>query len=493
MAKKYNVLSLCDGISTGMVALKAAGHRVGYYFSSEIDKFALQASKANFPGIFQLGNVYDVDLDRIPFRIDIVFMGFPCQGFSFAGKQLNFNDPRSQLFFKGCKILQKCRERNPNVKFLFENVRMRADAEKIITTMLGVKPIRIDSASVCAQTRKRLYWTNIEGVEQPEDREIYLQDILEDDVDSKYNLSDTVLARINMDEVRKKLYALKLEREKSRAILSSVGRTTHREYFEKNQGQLVEVVARINKSQDGKVFAVTGKSQCMSAGHNNVPKVALQQIGAAYGKAQDGRVYAETGKSPTLGTCIVPSVACGGAIRGRYMEDGSIEQQVELNSRSKSIALTTAEKDNIVAHIALGVVNSKGNMRPLKDKALNIDANYYKGLDNHAQRTHVASLVTDDADIVVHNLQPRQGKGQGGKGHIMRYPGNKPYCLDTACGQAIEKDLIIRRLTPTECHRLQGMPDGYLSMLSDSQQYKALGNGWQKDTIQHILSYLPKE
>ena len=174
-----NVLSLFDGMSCGMLALKKAGIPVFKYYASEIDKYAQIVSHANFPEIERLGDVTLWDFWNIDWAsIDLVLAGSPCQGFSFAGKQLAFNDPRSALFFKFVDILSYVKKQNPKVKFLLENVRMKKEHLQIITDHIGVDPVYIDSALVCAQSRKRWYWCNW-GVGQPEDRGIVLADILE--------------------------------------------------------------------------------------------------------------------------------------------------------------------------------------------------------------------------------------------------------------------------------------------------------------------------
>lgn len=174
-----NVLSLFDGMSCGRIALERAGIKVDNYYASEIDKYAIQVSKANYPDIVHVGDVTKVDGGFLPHVIDLLIGGSPCQGFSFAGKQLNFDDPRSKLFFEYVRILKEIRMENPNVKFLLENVKMKKEFEDVITEALGVKPIAINSALVSAQNRQRLYWTNIEGVEQPEDKGVNLISVLE--------------------------------------------------------------------------------------------------------------------------------------------------------------------------------------------------------------------------------------------------------------------------------------------------------------------------
>ena len=169
-----NVLSLFDGCGMTYQALKNLGIKVDNYYASEIDKYAIQIAMKNHPDIKQLGDVTNLSCWQLP-RIDLLVGGSPCQGFSFAGKQLNFSDPRSALFFEYVRFKN---ELNPRY-FLLENVRMKKEYQDVISNLLGVQPIMINSALVSAQNRVRLYWTNL-PVEQPEDKGILLKDILED-------------------------------------------------------------------------------------------------------------------------------------------------------------------------------------------------------------------------------------------------------------------------------------------------------------------------
>ena len=170
-----NVLSLFDGISCGQIALNRAGIKYDNYFASEIDKHAINETMTNFPNTIQLGDVTKITADNLP-KIDLVIGGSPCQGFSSSGKGLNFEDPRSKLFFEFVRILK---ETKPTY-FLLENVKMKKEYEDIITKELGVEPITINSSLVSSQNRVRLYWTNIPNVSQPEDKNIKLSDILDD-------------------------------------------------------------------------------------------------------------------------------------------------------------------------------------------------------------------------------------------------------------------------------------------------------------------------
>jgi len=171
------VLSLFDGMSCARIALERAGINVTSYYASEVDKYAMKVAQANYPDTVQLGSVTDVmwpeTFEKLP--IDLLIGGSPCQGFSFAGKQLNFEDPRSALFWEYVRLLNECKPRY----FLLENVRMNQRNQDVITEALGVQPIPINSSLVSAQNRKRLYWTNI-PFKYPTDKGILMRDILQD-------------------------------------------------------------------------------------------------------------------------------------------------------------------------------------------------------------------------------------------------------------------------------------------------------------------------
>jgi len=173
LSEGINVLSLFDGMSCGQIALNRVGIKYDNYFASEIDKHAIKVTQANYPDTIQLGDVTKVKGAELP-KIDLLIGGSPCQGFSFAGKQLNFDDPRSKLFFEFVRLLEETKPKY----FLLENVVMKKEYEQIITDHLGVEPILINSALVSAQNRKRLYWTNIPGVTIPKDKGILLKDIV---------------------------------------------------------------------------------------------------------------------------------------------------------------------------------------------------------------------------------------------------------------------------------------------------------------------------
>ena len=240
------VLSLFDGMSCGQIALQRLGIDVEKYVASEIDKYAISVAKKNFPNMIHIGDVRDV---KVTEHFDLIMFGSPCQGFSFAGNNLNFDDPRSKLFFEAVRILEEAKAINPNVKFLMENVRMKKDSEQVITDLLGVEPIAINSRIFSAQSRYRLYWTNLEVGEIPQDKGIVLKDILEDDYIT--------------------------DRDKSHCIDANYFKGGNlKSYFEKHRRQLVF-------SKDG-----------------------LCHVGDADLKGHDAikRVYHSEGKSPTVTT-----------------------------------------------------------------------------------------------------------------------------------------------------------------------------------------------
>ena len=191
MAKITNVLSLFDGLSCGQIALERAGININKYYASEIDKHAIKVTQHNYPDTIQLGSVTDIKGTDLP-QIDLLIGGSPCQGFSFAGKGLNFEDPRSKLFFEFVRLKNEIKPKY----FLLENVVMKKEHENVISEYLGVEPILINSNLVSAQNRKRLYWTNI-PFEDIEDYNITWGNVREHNAPEKFYYSEKGLAWID--------------------------------------------------------------------------------------------------------------------------------------------------------------------------------------------------------------------------------------------------------------------------------------------------------
>jgi len=362
------VLSLFDGMSCGRIALDQLGISVEKYYASEIDKYAMQVSAANYPDIEQVGDICDLD-PKDYMDVDLMLAGSPCQGFSFAGKQLAFDDPRSALFFEFIRLLKAIKPKY----FLLENVRMKKEFLQVISEQVsecypeipfGIEPIFINSSLVSAQSRQRYYWTNIPGIQQPEDKGIVLRDILEDNYDS--------------------------ERDKSYCIdanYSKTGAKPHH-YKDKYRRQLVNKPIQIGTATD-------------INGHDILK-----------------RVYSPDGKSPTVNTCQggnrEPKVVTGGAFRGRAYDnegkrkdrDGSsvanqTTQMLELRKDSKSNAITTVSKDSIVT---VQSYNRKDGLGKELDKAHTLTASDWRGLNRNQNQN---AVVTDDSgDLHWRKLTP---------------------------------------------------------------------------------------
>ena len=170
------VLSLFDGICCGHLALEKAGIKIDSYDAYEIEKNAIKATETNFPDVIQHGDVTIEDFTKYKGKIDLLIGGSPCTNLSMAGNGQGLKGSQSKLFYEYARAIKEAQPKY----FLLENVIMKKEWEDIITNILGVEPIEINSSLVSAQNRRRLYWTNIPNVTLPEDKNITLEDILED-------------------------------------------------------------------------------------------------------------------------------------------------------------------------------------------------------------------------------------------------------------------------------------------------------------------------
>ncbi len=283
-----NVLSLFDGMSCGQIALDQLGVKVDNYYASEIDKYAIKVTQKNYPNTKQIGSVTEVKGKDLP-KIDLIICGSPCQGFSFAGKQLNFNDPRSALFFQFVRLLRECKPKY----FLLENVRMKKEYQEIISEYLGVEPVMINSALVSAQNRVRLYWTNIAGIEQPKDKGIVLKNILEDVVNDEYNAGQHLLDGYKGGDQLNPNYksqANTIHRDKTATLCAGTHGYSNGyverpcELKEFNQDSTCHHAATATDIKGNelikRVYAKTGKSPTLNActGGNREPKVLKDNV-----------------------------------------------------------------------------------------------------------------------------------------------------------------------------------------------------------------------
>jgi len=419
-----NVVSCFDGMGCLMIALKELGIKVNKYFAYEIDKFAIEQTKHNFPEIIHLGSITNASLsDFQGLKIDLIAGGSPCQGFSLAGKQLNFEDPRSKLFFDFVKLVNLIKHDNPNAFFLLENVNMKKEYLRVISEHMGVFPVNINAALVSAQNRERWFWTNIKtkkiglfdevyvDIPQPKDRGILLKDILESEVDEKYYIKNPKFGFDGMDL-------------NSKSNSMRIG--GHASQTKKHNHDLIKVDIKGNVSPN------QNKSSCFTAGahsggnHSDMDLICV---------AMRGRE-----------TCLTPKrTEYGKAIRKDY-EAGKIKeqrkniQQLESRDDNKTNTLTSVSKDNLIMQINPSL--ESGGKQPYQQNRI------------YDSDGIVPALCANKADLIIKN------------------------------------DYRIRRLTPTECSRLQSVPSWYKWIVSDSQQYKMLGNGWNVEVIKHILSFM---
>jgi DNA (cytosine-5)-methyltransferase 3A len=283
-----NVLSLFDGMSCGQIALNRAGIPYDKYYASEIDKHAIKVTQHNYPDTIQLGSVIDIKGQDLP-KIDLLIGGSPCQGFSFAGKQLNFDDPRSKLFFEFVRLLKECKPKY----FLLENVKMKKEYQDIISSYLGVEPIMINSNLVSAQNRVRYYWTNIPVAGLPKDKGILLKDITEDGLQSlglaqrgrydengnvvqKYELNGTEKSNAMTTVSKDTLLFIPVDKHSSNSGLVCLGgvmKPTHKLWLD--NGKLLQR----NFSQGNRVYSSDGKSATLNANSGGIGgKTGLYEI-----------------------------------------------------------------------------------------------------------------------------------------------------------------------------------------------------------------------
>ena len=368
-----NVLSLFDGMSCGQIALNRAGVKYNKYFASEVDKYAIQVAQANYPQTIQLGDGKQVQKSFfIDDPIDLLMGGSPCQGFSFAGKQLNFNDPRSKLFFEFIRLRDALKPKY----VLLENVRMKKESENVITKYMGFPPQAINSASVSAQNRHRLYWfgylneaLEYEQIPIPsvEDKGIVIKDILED---------------LPFEDIPNYL---------------------NNTWCGRRRGDLVKSV------DDPKAHCLTA-----SMWKGQIPTFVKKpiQVGEAENiKGYDiiKRVYSPNGKAPTLTTMQgghrEPKVAIGRIVNRRLDENGvrkddqlelPFTKQLEVSDSDKSNCLTTIQKDNVVVQKEL-----YRNLTPLECERLQTVPDNYT---NHVSKTQRYKMLGNGwtVDVICH-------------------------------------------------------------------------------------------
>jgi DNA (cytosine-5)-methyltransferase 3A len=512
-----NVLSLFDGMSCGRIALERLGIKVDNYYASEIDKYAIQVSQANYPDIIQVGDITELDLSTLP-KIDLIMGGSPCQGFSFAGKQLAFDDPRSALFFEFVRCVKELKPKY----FLLENVRMKKEYLDVISEYMGVDPIMINSALVSAQNRVRYYWTNIPGIEQPEQRGIVLRDILETQTDEKPVKDTERNQRHYRNDDEKSLCmtatmykgagnnGMTLVQQKPVKVGMNVEQVKVRKHevdiislqyllreMKKECGKTNKQIAEETNTPITKVehwfrtdssFAIPSDDiwfrlkEVLGIETNLFDKeiMEFEYRDGVYESKQ--RVYSENGKSPTLtagnkdqyiethdtpkqvGTAV--DIKGHDQIKRVYSEDG------------KSPTLTTCGGGHREPKV---MVDKRVN----KPETISIDKDKKQLTIKEATKKGYTTIEDGDCfDMTFPNSKTRRGRNMKDKSNCLT-AANYDYMRYEHSDK--DKEVYWRKLTPVECERLQTVPDNYTNHVSNTQRYKMLGNGWTIEVITHIL------
>lgn len=456
------VLSLFDGISCGRLAFERAGIPVEKYYASEIDKYAIQVAQKNYPDTIQVGDITKLNYLEL-LDVDIVIGGSPCQDLSIAKQNREgLRGARSGLFWKYVEALEVIHPK----WFLLENVAsMRnEDRDAITATLKKIYPetecIMINSALVSAQQRKRYYWTNWH-VEQPQDKGILLKDILESGQVIRGN--------------------------KSHAVISSAGRTTEREYFKKNQGDLKAYCLDANYYKGGSLEHNLEK-------HNR----ELVAVPCAMRTRED-----ELGKFKRVETKDDGKANSLTSVQTDSMVAVNIDNYFrKYGTKGKIMSADTEKTQCLTASMGCGGGNnplvaepitkrSMSNLRMPDEKSKTLLSSMWKGSQSNGM-TNVPERIGELDGL---------GKGQANRIYSVR---GKSVCLNANGGGGGAKtglykvdlpdgDYIIRKLTPVECERLQTLPDGWTAGVSNTQRYKAIGNGWTVDVIAWIFSQLPTE
>lgn len=461
MGNKVNVLSLFDGMSCGMIAMLNAGIEVDNYYAYEIDKYAIQTSQHNFPKIKQCGDVFKGDYTQYE-GIDYLIGGSVCTYWSIAQSPDKRETTASglgwDLFSQYVRALHEAKPKY----FVYENNKsMSKEIRKAITETFGFEDVCINSALVSAQNRQRLYWVgkrNDDGtyskvdVKQPEDRGIVLKDVLDGMVDRRTS-SDMTFDPVNITQDGK-------------------SQTVKAQYSHTDINNICKYTSTYGASGVAEPVNVTlsGKCQCIRA---TCYKDGIRNL---VGNTVDRR------------TAVAEPVAV--AQRGRY-ESGKTEQHIESRTDGKSNCITTVQKDSMIAE-------------PIRCFTLPRE----DGVQTQSKQYRVYAGDGKSTTLCA------EGGGMGAKTGLYAIPvefeNGKPFkavsgadgktykVYEVVNGMIVIKDkiypiklqdglYIIRKLTVSECKRLQTVPEWYKFPVSDTQAYRMLGAGWTVDVITHLI------
>lgn len=507
-----NVLSIFDGISCGRVALDRAGINVGSYYASEIDKFAIKVSESNYPDIIRLGDVtkwreWDIDWSSI----DLVTGGSPCQGFSFAGKQLAFDDPRSKLFFEMVLIIKKVLSHNPDAYFLLENVKMKKEFEAVITEFLGVKSTLINSSLLSAQNRNRLYWFG-------KGSEVKLLDF-EVQIDGSEKVGR--LQETTQGEGSRKVLG---ETQRRYSSMQNLWEGLQENRQEGNNEDLLrsllqreQEISRQEAKPVQELCRVSEEVSCEELRKNSQLSTQIQENGSWEGgdaearpaaRAEDSKVHEDSCKKTDSG-CFEPK-----DYTIRYIENIENEDRVQGVSHGEGFVYRPC--DSIIEGWSKRIRESTNSLQGMQFiKKRQDDGGIYGlfrievqriGIEQPEDRGILLKDILEDleADRPCELLKNETAGGHIAnatdiKGHqsIKRVynPEGKAPTLTTMGGGHREPKIMCkngkyRKLSIVEMERLQTLDDNYTAGVSDTQRKKMIGNGWTVDVIAHILSFI---
>jgi len=439
-----NVLSLFDGISGARIALDNLGVRCTY-FASEIDPYAESISKYHYPDTIRLGDITKIKGKDLP-KIDLIIGGSPCQGFSVAGHRKAFKDPRSKLFFEFSRLLKECKPKY----FLLENVRMKKEWIDIISNEVRAEPIMINSALVTAQNRNRLYWANF-PIGQPEDRKIVLKDIIEEGItdrdksyciDASYFKGGNLQMYFNKNKRQLIFGDWCTEKEKSYAITATYGNAGNlNDYFEKHKRQLVFKPVALTEVRTEEAKEIRRKNR--ESGIDTCPRRAKALVPRTDDKAN----------------CLTANLSKEHLILDKPLRIGDIGKGAQgqriYSEHGKSVTLNAVggglgAKTGLYAIAQRGRYNEEGKIKQQYE---------ISGTD----KSNAVTTVQKDSMLLEND------------GEL----------------------LLVRKLTPIECERLQGIEDNWTQWgindkgkkvkIYNTQRYKAVGNGFTIPVIEHIL------
>ena len=506
-----NILSLFDGMSCGMIAAERAGLKVDNYYASEIDKYSQIVSDANYPQIIRMGDVtkwrgWDIDWQSI----DLLIGGSPCQGFSFAGKQLAFDDPRSKLFFEYVDILNHIKSVNPNVKFLLENVKMKKEYLDVISEKLGVQPVFINSNLVSAQNRQRYYWCNWD-VLQPGDKDIYWCDVMLRNAKDCMVYSDKSFNWIFKSEKRKKSYIEYTD--KSKIKMQMVEASHHKGYsnqrcFGIKDGVVTRYIHPIERERLQTVLQyskLVEVSLCLDQAKNFVNAVEKNHKLLKLVLSAESEELKEYAKLAELNTRAKKA-----QIKSIVQQNADIQTQSQIEKRTlinqtdqnshagNAVSIATYKQAGIevdfVAHCAFMNITEGKITHFGKEELHQKDQNYTQLSNGKIALSLCGSEMLHNAKDVLSALEIMQTNH-----HFTSITSSHlntknleqiliiSYWFAKSAIDGFTQDTINKRIL------YLNLIDGYTNHVSNTQRYKMLGNGWTVDVIAHILKNINKE